>query len=226
MVLDKDILQLRDSLNSKGYCVLKNFFHPQLLTYFQITSDSLADLCKRENSHKAIVNYKDQAPLSTYKPMIGTHVSLLLTPLYSKIAQKNLLPSYSFFRRYHKGDILNKHKDRPACQYSVTTHLNRSENKIWDFYVEDINGQTQKIKSEPGDLILYKGEEVFHWRESLKYDTSDHMFLHFVDINEDKYQKEILDGKSGEINTHQVFQLFTSGDYGYHYSLPAQNRFR
>jgi hypothetical protein len=34
-----------------------------------------------------------------------------------------MLPTYSYARIYANGDELKKHRDRPACEVSVTLHL-------------------------------------------------------------------------------------------------------
>jgi hypothetical protein len=34
-----------------------------------------------------------------------------------------LLPTYSYFRMYKHGDVLRRHRDRPACEISVTLNI-------------------------------------------------------------------------------------------------------
>ena len=111
--------------------------------------------------------------------------------------------TYSYSRVYTRNAVLNAHYDRPSCEVSVTTVLDykTDDNKPWTIWVQnDKNylGLCQKeakknsqdipvrkrtnsipISLEPGDILLYQGPNVVHWRDSLVGDYSRHMFFHF-----------------------------------------------
>jgi hypothetical protein len=46
-----------------------------------------------------------------------------LRPEVSRLVGLELAPTYSFTRRYVKGDVLARHQDRPACEISVTVSI-------------------------------------------------------------------------------------------------------
>jgi len=101
-----------------------------------------------------------------------------------------LFPTYSFARIYTFGNVMAKHKDRAACEYSLTIKLTDNRKGNWPIVIED-----QEIFLEDGDAVLYKGCEVAHWRN--KCEIEDYrlgqVFLHYVDAN-GPYANERYDG--------------------------------
>jgi len=90
-----------------------------------------------------------------------------------------LLPTYNFSRKYMKGSILRRHKDRPACEHSLTINFGIDE-KPWTFYCE-INDQIMGVDLEPGDALYYTGQDVAHWREPLETEFCYQTFFHYVE---------------------------------------------
>jgi hypothetical protein len=107
---------------------------------------------------------------------------LLLQPLIEEHTSKELLPTYSYMRIYYKNSKLEKHTDRPSCEYSATICISTSE-KPWDIFFKNKCGEEVCVTLNPGDLIIYKGQELEHWRE--KYDGTEQIqvFLHYIDKN-------------------------------------------
>lgn len=114
-----------------------------------------------------------------------------------------LKETYSYTRKYKRNAVLNAHYDRPSCEISVTTVMDykTDDNTPWTIWVQnDINylGEDQSwaksisqdepvrrrknaipIRLEPGDILVYQGPNVVHWRDTLVGDYSKHIFLHF-----------------------------------------------
>jgi hypothetical protein len=88
-----------------------------------------------------------------------------------------LLCTYSFWRMYTMFAELEKHKDRPSCEISVTVMLG-SDGTKWPIFMEG-----NEIELEPGDAVIYLGCELEHWREEFKGDWHAQCFLHYVDKN-------------------------------------------
>jgi len=88
-----------------------------------------------------------------------------------------LFPTYSFSRVYTYGAVLDKHKDRPSCEVSVTTMIG-SSGEEWPIFIDGV-----KVNLKPGDAVIYLGCEVEHWREEFKGDWHMQSFLHYVDKN-------------------------------------------
>ena len=97
----------------------------------------------------------------------------------SDLVGEVLVPTYNFTRKYIKGSILRKHKDRPACEHSLTINFGVHE-KPWTFFCE-VNDKIIGIDLDPGDALYYTGQDVAHWREPLETDYCYQTFFHYVE---------------------------------------------
>lgn len=96
----------------------------------------------------------------------------------SGVVGQNLLPTYAYSRMYFNGAVLDRHRDRPACEISVT--LNLAGDKEWPIYFETPDGQEHKVDMAPGDAALYLGCERPHWRDVFDGAYTAQVFLHYV----------------------------------------------
>jgi len=120
----------------------------------------------------------------------------LLTKIKKKMKQitnLDLIETYSYVRLYKKGDELKRHKDRKACEISTTLNLGGD---VWPIFIEpsgDLGKKGNKIILEPGDMLIYKGSILEHWREPFEGDECIQVFLHYNNIDtqglEYKYDK-------------------------------------
>ena len=196
MLTENQVIQLRESLNNKGYCQVNNILHSQLKEYLQIVPNLIVKYSNTETQKENKITYIDSIPNKIYySSPFGETLLAYFTKIYSEISGKNLVPSYSFFRKYFQGNDLKKHIDRPSCQYSATIQINSSVDESWDFFITDKQNQKVECKTKVGDIIFYKGEEVEHWRETLKYEHSSHFFLHWVDKDNPNYKPYHFDGR-------------------------------
>ncbi len=103
-----------------------------------------------------------------------------LVPEIEQVTQRSLFPTYSFFRIYKAGDVLHRHIDRPACEFSVSVNLGYRAPAPWPLWVEGPLG-ARSAALEPGDAVVYRGIECPHWRESFDGEFVVQLFLHYVD---------------------------------------------
>jgi hypothetical protein len=103
-----------------------------------------------------------------------------LRPRIEKRSGLRLSPTYSYFRLYKHGDMLKRHRDRPACEVSVSLNIGQVPSDMWPLYVEGNVGPYCALLS-PGDALLYRGIDVFHWREPFQGNHLVQVFLHYVD---------------------------------------------
>jgi hypothetical protein len=109
-------------------------------------------------------------------------------PFMQEFTGLNLVPTYSFLRLYQKGDILPYHTDRESCEISTTVCLghntenidhNKYTNYNWPIFVKNNKGENIPISLKPGDMLIYKGIEVPHWREKFLGNNHAQAFLHY-----------------------------------------------
>jgi len=132
---------------------------------------------------------------SQYADIVMETLLQKVKPILEKESSINLIETYSYARIYKKGDILKKHKDRFSCEISTTMHLGGDE---WPIYLEpDI-----KIDLKQGDMLMYYGCELDHWREEFKGKDCGQVFLHYNDASskdaeENRFDKRPLIGIPG-----------------------------
>lgn len=105
--------------------------------------------------------------------------------LQSKIEEvtgKTLYPTYSYMRIYYTGSDMERHTDRPSCEYSATVCISNNP-EPWEIWFEALNGEKRAIYLEPGDMIVYKGDILPHWRDEYKGNRQTQIFVHFVDAH-------------------------------------------
>jgi hypothetical protein len=147
-------------------------------------------------------NWSDpQAPdaYSSYGDTLMETLLLMSTNTIESYTGLKLVPNYSYWRFYQLKNELKRHVDRPSCEISTTLCLgynvsNTEEDYIWPMYVFDpVLQEEVPAKLEPGDMIIYKGCEIEHWRDQFKGLNQAQVFLHYNDVSQENYIK--FDGR-------------------------------
>ena len=116
-----------------------------------------------------------------------------ILPVMLKETNLNLVPTYSYVRLYKYGDILSRHKDRPSCEISCTLNLGGDE---WGIFIDPSGEQGNKgvqVNLKHGDMLIYRGYELEHWREQFEGNNCCQVFLHYNDIQGDFADENIYD---------------------------------
>ena len=112
-----------------------------------------------------------------------------------KILGEQLYNTYYYDRFYFSGQELTRHKDRDACEISVSVHISTNSKKPWPIWMKSPEGEERYVELEPGDGVIYKGCDIEHWREPFRpytniFDrllTRDYyyhqIFFHYVRAN-------------------------------------------
>jgi len=161
-----------------GYTVFRNAV-PQLLCRYIAEEYNLM----LNNGYLA---YDDKQVEKAYYAYALPQSEALLTMLLPTVAKEtgtDLLPTYSYSRVYLPGAWLKKHTDRPACEVSATLALAQKTSKPWPIYVQSKDGQTVEVILEPGDMLIYAGMDMPHWRDPFEGDWQLQAFMHYVRKN-------------------------------------------
>ena len=128
---------------------------------------------------------------SQYANIAMETLMLKCQPEMEKATGLKLYPAYTYARVYKKGDILKRHKDRFSCEISTTMNLGGDD---WPIYLspdENVGipdwkkitavskAKGVKIDLKPGDMLVYRGMELEHWREKFKGKQCVQVFLHY-----------------------------------------------
>ena len=154
--------------------------------------------------------WNDEQVPNTYSHYADTAMETLLLnvqPKMEKLTGLKLNPTYSYARIYKKGDVLHRHKDRFSCEISTTMNLGGDD---WPIYLENkknvgvpdgkkytasSTNEGKKISLKPGDMLVYKGTILEHWREVFLGDNCAQVFLHYNNKGSKDADKNIFDGR-------------------------------
>ena len=142
--------------------------------------------------------WKDNQIPETYSHYSDFAMETLLSkvkPIMEKETGLQLGETYSYARVYKKGDELKRHKDRPSCETSCTMNLGGD---LWPIFLEpsgELGKEGTKILLNPGDMLIYRGCDVEHWREPFEGNDCCQVFLHYNDVNGQFAEQNKYDGR-------------------------------
>lgn len=128
---------------------------------------------------------------SHYADNVMETLLLKVQPIVEKETKLKLNPNYSYARIYKKGDILEKHIDRFSCEISTTLNLGGT---LWPIYLKS-KTKTIKVNLLPGDMLIYKGSELEHWRDPLEGEECAQVFLHYNNNKTKEADQNMFDGR-------------------------------
>lgn len=139
-------------------------------------------LAKEFTDHCTKFNIQGDTPVPNSRAMCDfmPFVRLLVekVPEVSSLLGEKVLPTYSYARAYKEGSELIRHRDRPACEISIT--LNLAKDKDWPIYFQRPDGSEVSIEVNPGDAVMYLGCQADHWRNKFEGQECVQLFLHYV----------------------------------------------
>ena len=124
---------------------------------------------------------KDQIPgaYASYGDIAMETLMLKCQSIMEKTTELKLYPAYSYARIYEKGHELKRHKDRFSCEISTTMNLGGDD---WPIYLEpsgEVGKKGVRVDLKQGDMLVYSGCELEHWREKFKGKECIQVFLHY-----------------------------------------------
>ena len=173
------------SFAKEGCVVLRNVIHPQLLKHLAFQFDMLKSVIyyteKRDN-----IEFKGDEQVGNSFAHYGSwgfeSLMEIIRPEVEKATKLQLYPTYSYARIYYNGATLNKHRDRYSCEISATACIENGE-EPWDIFFETRTKKQVSFRLNPGDIAIYRGVELLHWREPYQGSKQIQAFLHYVDVN-------------------------------------------
>ena len=188
------------SFKKNKYVIIKNAVSKEVaevaFNYFMLKRE----VAKNLFAHKIISPFEKmfgiwddgQCPntYAHYADILMETLLLKVKPEMEKITDLKLVPTYSYARIYKKGDVLHRHKDRFSCEISTTLNLGGDP---WAIYLEDAYKNKVKVDLTPGDMLVYRGCELEHWRDEFTGDDCAQVFLHYNDEKSELAEKNKFD---------------------------------
>jgi hypothetical protein len=190
--------------SEKKYEVIPNAISYELanfaFNYFLLKRDAVTWMYKNNYISEFTPGYgtwKDKQIPNTYScygDMFMETLMMKVLPIMEQQTGLRLIPTYTYTRAYKKGDILHRHKDRPSCEISTTVNLGGDP---WSIFIDPtgtnniLSGKETTTKVKPnapegvevqlgvGDMLVYSGCELEHWREPFEGNLCVQAFLHY-----------------------------------------------
>jgi hypothetical protein len=207
-----------DKKKTQNYVVIRKALSKELCDFifnYMIIQRDAVDLMMKHNHLNAFnpfIGTREDAQVpgaySKYADWAMEALLLKMIPIMKKKTGLELIPTYSYTRIYEKGNILHRHKDRASCEVSTTLHLGGDE---WPIFVDPtganniVSGSETTTIVKPGapkgiqvdlkqgDMLIYAGCELEHWREPFQGNICSQVFLHYNHANGPYAKTNLLD---------------------------------
>jgi hypothetical protein len=185
-----------------------------IFNYFLLKRDAIKYMYQNNIIHDngMFGTWSDQQVPNTYShysDMVMETLLVKMIPVMKQHTGLELIPTYSYVRAYKKGDILKRHKDRPSCEISCTVNLGGDP---WPIFIDGTGADNvvnerqnivkpnapagTKVLLEVGDMLVYSGCELEHWREPFDGNICGQVFLHYNHVNGPFADKNRFDGRA------------------------------
>lgn len=167
-----------------GYAVVRGFLAPEDVSVVsQYMEYALKNGLYSDRGEDSEPVQKNPSRFFKYADPMAEVLLVNSRDAVANVVKKTLLPTYSYSRVYIGGDELSRHVDRPSCEYSVTLNIG-CDGEPWPVWMQDGDNMPVKFLLNPGDAIIYKGCEIYHWRNKMaKCNANAQMMLHYVEEN-------------------------------------------
>ena len=161
-----------------GYVIIKSAISSEIRDF--VTQYALFD----EMQNYATQDIQVPNAHSVYADPAMETVLVNLQNTIEKNIELSVYPTYSYYRVYRNGDELTSHIDRPSCEISCTLCFNyeyTDKNYNWPIFMDG-----DPVILEPGDMAIYRGCDIRHWRDPFIGQEKDWQiqgFFHYVDVN-------------------------------------------
>jgi len=190
------------SFKKNKYVVIREAVSKDLSTFiynYFLMKKQVYDTCLKQryiSPYETLLGSYDDAQIpntySSYADIVVETLMLKCQPIMEKTTGLKLQPAYTYARIYKKGDVLKRHKDRFSCEISTTMFLGGDP---WPIYLDPTGGNNVvdekknlikpnaskgiKVDLKQGDMLIYSGCELEHWREKFKGKECAQVFLHY-----------------------------------------------
>ena len=194
------------SFKTKKYQVIRGALSKELanfvFNYMMLQRDAVDFMMKNNKVNPANpfmgTRTDKQVPgcYTKYADWVMETLLMYMIPIMKAKTGMDLIPAYSYTRLYEKGNILKRHKDRPSCEVSTTLHLGGDEWPIFldpsgqDFVIDEYKNihkpgapKGVRVDLKVGDMLIYSGCDLEHWREPFQGNICSQVFLHYNHAN-------------------------------------------
>ena len=194
------------SFKTKKYQVIRNALDKKManfiFNYMMLQRDAVDWMIKNNKVNPVNpfmgTRTDQQVPgcYTKYADWVMETLLMYMIPIMKAKTGLELIPTYTYTRLYEKGNILKRHKDRPSCEVSTTLHLGGDE---WPIFLDPTGADNViderknihkpgapkgvRVDLKIGDMLIYSGCDLEHWREPFQGNICSQVFLHYNHAN-------------------------------------------
>ena len=194
------------SFKTKKYQVIRNALDKKManfiFNYMMLQRDAVDWMIKNNKVNPVNpfmgTRTDQQVPgcYTKYADWVMETLLMYMIPIMKAKTGLELIPTYTYTRLYEKGNILKRHKDRPSCEVSTTLHLGGDE---WPIFLDPTGADNViderknihkpgapkgvRVDLKIGDMLIYSGCDLEHWREPFQGKVCSQVFLHYNHAN-------------------------------------------
>ena len=183
------------SFKKDNYIVIKNFLSKDVvkLAHNYVTQKKkVYDLLLDKNIISPVTNYNywgnndfqvEDTHYASYGDVLMDMILQDLKPKIEKKIEIELVENYTYTRIYKTNNELTRHTDRPSCEISGTLNLGGDN---WPIFLDPTGGKDEKgisVNLNAGDILIYRGNDLEHWREPFTGKFCVQSFFHYHDKN-------------------------------------------
>ena len=206
------------SFKTKKYQVIRNALDKKManfiFNYMMLQRDAVDWMIKNNKVNPVNpfmgTRTDQQVPgcYTKYADWVMETLLMYMIPIMKAKTGLELIPTYTYTRLYEKGNILKRHKDRPSCEVSTTLHLGGDE---WPIFLDPTGADNViderknihkpgapkgvRVDLKIGDMLIYSGCDLEHWREPFQGKVCSQVFLHYNHANGPFAKTNLLDGR-------------------------------
>lgn len=191
--------EMQNFFKDNNYLVVKNFLDLNMTNmFYNYCLMTVKTVNFKTTYDKKIYNdeydgiFGDKQVPNSFCKYGDVLMDTLLNSSYKTISNYldlDLVPTYTYWRLYFTGSDLKRHIDRNSCEISLTLNLGSNHDNLndndynWGIWIETKEKESLEINLNPGDMLIYKGCEIEHWREPFQGLNQAQVFLHFNQRN-------------------------------------------
>ena len=174
---------MMNSFKANGYEVVRGAIGADLASFLSEELKTLKEMTaigkKCDPSSKVFNDKKQPYSFAWYSPIFAEVLSKSLLPKIEKIVDEKLYQTFSYGRIYYEHSELLRHIDRKGCEYAVSICLEKDPSN-WLIGFKGYDGIDTLIDVDVGDMVVYLGSEIEHWRDIFKGNQQIQAFLFYV----------------------------------------------
>jgi hypothetical protein len=191
----------QEHFSKYGYAIVRNIISPELAKFIADEFTMVRDVYH----HLQNVPVEDTTrfgdrqikhSFSYYAPLCFEILFPRVTPKCEEILNKKLIPSFSYARILYEGAEMEKHVDRASATISTTITFEIDKDP-YDIWITDLEGNDVALKMYPGDMCLFDGGKLVHWRDTYTGKKHIQAQLHFANDEANRYDGRQMLGAPG-----------------------------